>query len=432
MLLFLLPGLYLSDILYGVLRTEASELSVTPGVLIRGAVFCVALLAAATMRIKKEYSLLFLWVFSLMLLGGLSITVGVATKGYAGLPYSLTQLIKVLYAPVLVFLFLFIYRTQSVFTMDAVRYLGYVYYVLGTILFLMQLLGIGGATYGDYAFGHKGVFLAQNDISLSLAVSCIFASHDLIRRPSTIKVLFFLLASIGTAAIGTRTGVAAPIVLPLLVLVVLVISKASHLQKGAGLKRLYLPAMLITALAVGGTGWVTAKVSGSAYDTMKWQQIQEGEFPRAYLAIGGIEYIQDRGRVANLLGEGAYHYETGVMTKLSELKQPVEPDRNTRTTEVDPIDLVGGYGWVFSLVLFSVYIAILAKSCLHFLWRRDSTLGVIALALGLFIGHALFAGHALVTPIVGTPIAAIIALYLSHSGGLVAERPTVYVRRTAT
>lgn len=278
----------------------------------------------------------------------------------------------------------------------------------------MQALGLGGATYGEYAFGEKGVFVAQNDISLSLAITCVFASLELFRARTLSKLLIFVVASLGSVGLGTRTGVATPIVIPLIVFAAYGLSSARYAARSAAPRRLLPLGIIVIGLAVAGVIWVSGKVSESDYDTMKWNQIAEGDFPRGYLAIGGIAYIRDKGIVQNLFGEGAFHYEVGVMNKLSELRQPVESDRETRMTEVDPIDLLGGYGWPFFILLSSVFVVAAIRASVQFLRTGDSLYAAIALALWVFLGHSAYAGHAFVTPIVGTPIAAILALSFSY------------------
>jgi hypothetical protein len=133
-------------------------------------------------------------------------------------------------------------------------------------------------------------------------------------------------------------------------------------------------------------------VMSESYQAAKYQQLLSGGFTRVLLVGAAFSYVEGRGVVANLVGDGANRYERAVAQRL-----PMQVDR--KSAEVDWIDLWGAEGLLFMIAVYAYYLSFLFRS----LRRPPEVAGqerrVLLLSLAVFLVHGSLAGHAFANPL---------------------------------
>ena len=165
----LLPGLFLSDIFYGLLELREISFPVSPGIVMRGGVFIIAVFASIHYSQYINKKILFV-VWSLVIL-----TIpGFIQSFISGFIFQeLVFLIKLLYGLFVILLFIILLRKEIIDKEQILQFIEYCAYFIGVSLFIMQFMNIGFKTYSDYTTGIKGLFHAQNDISLAFALASV-------------------------------------------------------------------------------------------------------------------------------------------------------------------------------------------------------------------------------------------------------------------
>ena len=260
LLLVLLPGLYLADLVYGWLYINGIELTPSPGQSTRGLVllFAVWLLLRDRARWFSTYNLFLL---------ALCATIGVSTVISPDFPGSLGFDIKaaarIIYGPFIVLVFVWLFDRYQTRYREFLFFVELIFYGIGGLLFTLSHLEIGQDTYGSYAYGFKGLFEPQNDVGLSATIAFTAALYGNIRRPHLIRLALLTVAMLGLAGVGTRTAMAAPLVVALamaVVFIVVEISSGGEARKLGGL-------LARLALVVTLSGLVSLHTYGLATGT---------------------------------------------------------------------------------------------------------------------------------------------------------------------
>lgn len=392
----LLPLLFISDILYGGLDYYGIQFSVTPGVLLRGMVMLTAVYMSMRYRHLVGYKLN-LWI----MLMGLSIVPSILVGLFHGKSffYDLTALSKVLYLPFTTGLFVVLSKQYNLHKDEIVRFIEYGAYVLGISLLVSQMLGIQKKTYGDYAFGSTGIFYAQNDMTLALGLGLLACGYLLVMSFSWLRLGLLVISSYACVQIGTRASLGAVVVTAITATVLVVWGKMEGRRGVTYRIKKWLVGFSILALMSGILLYGLAKQQEFSYQQQKLEEITTGEFPRLLLVLAGAEQISNRSAVYDFVGEGADAFQSGVARYFPKTDK-------RRMVEVDWMDIFGGYGVSFTILIHSFVVLVLLKNSIRFVIKRDSFHGLIASATSFYLIHSVIAGHALTSPIPTTLMAA--------------------------
>ncbi len=402
----LLPMLFVSDILYGAMSLFGIEFAITPGIILRGMV-----LITAIYKLIKHKQLvgagLFYWIM-LLFFFILPATIIGFVHGQSVF-FDIISVSKVLYLPLVTGLFVVLIRRYYISENNVLHFIEYTAYLLGFCLLLSQATGFEKQTYGDFAFGSTGIFYAQNDMTLAFGLAMMAGGYLLVIGHYSLTRLFLLsMAAFACVNIGTRASLAVIIALVFTTTACTVWGKSPRFHRRYFellLKCTMVLLLLICMLAVLIYG-LSAQQKYS-YQQDKLRQVAEGEFPRLLLVLAGKQHIEERSELFNVFGEGADAFQRGVAKHF-----PTAQER--RVVEVDWLDIYGNFGIIFAMALHFFVLIPLIVSSYRFLIRRESLAGLLAAAIFMYLGHAIFAGHALTSPIPSTLAAAYLGLYFTR------------------
>lgn len=407
----LFPALFLSDILYGGLDYFGIHTPVSPGIVMRGFVFFLAIVMVAKYRRRLD-TLTLAWCISLVIFSLPSIIVGMWTGG--NLITDFLGLLKVLYGPFVILLVVILIRKYRIPFNDVLRFIEYSAYLLGISLLISLKLTINRATYGEWAFGSTGIFSAQNDITLAFGLSLLAAIYRLVVLKVSLKNLLIRLTCLAVSLyaciqIGTRGSLIVIFGCGIFSVVVMLWSK-----KSSAIKKTYsrhMKWLLVLALSLG-MGWILMyglnMQRQHSFQQEKLANLYELKLPRSYLMDAGWKQIVTRPGWMNLTGEGMTSFGLGVSGYFRGLYRSEK-----KLVEVDWMDFLGAYGIFFTILIHLFFLWVLWRAAWEYVTgSKDPLCGLVATASAMYLGHSAFAGHALISPIPTTLIAGYVGVYL--------------------
>jgi hypothetical protein len=405
-LLILLPGLFLADILHGLLLFNGMTMPVSLLSVVRGAV----LLAAVLLIILNRESLppKYLYLIALLLMFAVP---GVATSLFRyevsyDLFYEARELSKVLYGPILVLMYFVLIHKLRISTTRLLLFIEYTAYFVGVSLLVMQVLGIGYSE-GQGSIWAKGFFSSQNDISLALALLLSVAVYNNITNPGVVRFVLMLMSLSGLALIGQRVALASVVLIPIAVLAVLIYGKSSTWSGGRKKRSLSLviPFSVLTLVMTGYLGY--KNIDKLSRPITKVISNIEGYGQRFELFEVGKHRLQRRSTVEKVFGEGATSYQKWIYKIYVQ-----KPPGGYRLVEMDWMDLYGAYGFTFVVLIYSILIYVWIRLLHSFIRNRCPETGLFLLMVSLYILTSLVVGHALSGPMPTSVIAPVIAVAL--------------------
>jgi len=392
----LLPGLIVVDFVNGALGQSLGldKLPASPGELVRGVVFAIAL-ALAFASWQRELRPMLLGFLAVALTLGPGFLRGLTSGGGLG---EFDRMFKLLYGPVLVVFYARLFRRHGVELNTILQAEAVMGAIAGASIVMLQAVGVGRATYGQYSSAFAGLFIAQNDIGLTMSLT-LFAATD--RLASTRRLVWVLccgLIMVGMLVLGTRTGTLGALAVPMAVF---------WLHRREFAMRSRLPAVIAMLLVlVGGLALAAMRqyqvITSEGYQERKYTSLFEGEMPRAVLLAGALKYVVTRPRSADVIGDGTVKFQQAVARALG-------MQQTRKEVELDWMDLFGGYG-VIGLVGVYFYYLVFFWRC--FRLRRMRVRGAMQLfllMLGFFVLHATMAGHAMGSPLAAGAMAPVLA-----------------------
>lgn len=423
LVLLMIPGVLLLDLGNGFLG-QANGIAgslFTPGDLGRGVLLIIGMVVVLTThsRCLRDLQRWVLLLLCLGLIGPVSALVGHGDLG--GFAYDMEGLSKTLYGPLMIVLFLWIFlrfRVRTWYLLSVISLWGT---LAGSCLLFFQSLGIGSGTYEEFSTAHKGLFIAQNDLGLGLAISLAVSTYQLLYRPGLVRLCAFLLTMGGMFVLGTRVGIIGAVAIPLLVILV-IRPKSSGARRP--LRRLAFAGFLI--LAVAGASYQEAKsIEDQSYQMQKFAELSAGEFTRVALLGNAFSYTFDMGWWSTLFGQGSNRYQRGVAGQLA-------VPENKGLAEIDWLDLWGAQGLLFVVLLYGFYSLSLFRCATARFSDAPTLRWLLGLAVSLYILHATLAGHAMWSPLPSGVVAPIAALgwlaYVRRKGPLCSQsrvRPVI-------
>ena len=419
------------DIAYGVLGTSGRGGLLSVGVIARGAIAALAIMLLIRTPARPLKTFLFVLLGAFLL----SNILWALTSDVYSLGHELNQGFKIAFPWLVAGLFLFLDRRQRLqprFLLSLVAWAGFL-----SALALMAAIvaGIDRETYGDWSYGSKGMFNAQNDIGLTLVLTLVAAAVLMIRTRRLLHVVMTGAIACAGVLLGTRTGVLGP---PL-VAVALVLAAALNRRlftpddsrRGLGRSAILILPVALAAL-VGGL--VFSQSTKTTYLLDRIAALSE-RTPRAHLEAAGIERLAERGPLFTLLGEGGLAFKMHVAENVGQGRHMIDTGTLTamgesRTfgfrvhrVENDVIDILGFYGVAPFAVIYGALALVYGLALRRAIraWTLENVAWVLILTL--FLGHSTLAGHGLFSPQVTTMIAPVLFLQLRDLAWLRGRSP---------
>lgn len=408
-LTIIFPLILVGDILYGLFEYYNFSTAISPGILLRGLLFFLSLLVILKHRnlVDKQ---LFFWILLLVLFSFPSIIVGSLIENIRFID-DILYLLRVFFTPIIILALLTLIRRYDISREEIFKYIEYTAYIISISLIISQFLGAQRLTYGSYAFGNTGIFYAQNDLALALGLALFSAIYRLFIKFSWIKIILIFSSVSAGLQIGTRSSLAITFAYGLLVIGLVFWGRKS--TNSAISKNLLNQPAVRFILCILFSGAILLflykgieKHSQHSFQQEKLEHLAQGDLFRSHLLDAGIQHLQNRNSFYHITGEGCSSYGNGVARYYLGRK-------SYKHVEMDWIDLFGSFGLAFVITLHILFIFVLFGSGKRFiLGDRAPWTGLVACSLLIYLGHSVFAGHALTSPLPSTILAGYVCVYL--------------------
>jgi len=350
LLVLSLPALAMVDVAFGAMVTLLGNAPLSPSVLLRGAlVFAIMTFALRrSVRVGPMASTL-IYVTLLSTLPALAVSMFSGSQVLGDLSHA----IKAIYMPLLLGFLTYIIQHYRIAEDDVLRFVEYWSYVMTLGFVVPNALGIGAQTYGDYAAGTKGFFVAGNDASLALGLSLFVVCYRLFFvKFSILGFLMYLLGIYALVSVGSRTSLIllAGSGLFLFLGMLFFHSRFRHQSLVATLSRCLASFAFLGAIAYA-ISFGIAMQSENSYQQEKLQQLIIGESPRELLVLTSSSYLESREAWKTLTGEGQFLYEVGVGEHWGR--------ESRKIAEVDWLDAFGIYGAPYTTAIYLLIIPLL-------------------------------------------------------------------------
>jgi hypothetical protein len=284
------------------------------------------------------------------------------------------------------------------------------YCVIAAVSILLSFAFGVGIEYGGskFSFGTKSFFSAQNDTSLALLIGFIFNGGMIL---TTLKKRYFLIGILifsSLIALSTRSGIMGAIGVAGVLVLIMFFSGYGQVRVHRYKKNMiFLISVLL--MVVGLIGLVSV-IKEYHYLITKFETLSE-EQPREKLASGALRRIVARPAAMNVFGEGRTSFMMELGREMQGLRSRLKEDG--KTAEVDYMDLMGNYGILFTIWVFLFPFWVWLKCALKVLFERSVWSAVYLMAMSIFLIHSFLAGHAMMSPVVGTAISLVYVFVLT-------------------
>lgn len=419
------------DIIFGVLGTAGRAGFLSIGVIVRGAIALLGILLLVRMRATplKAYLFVLLGVFLAS-----NVVWGLTSEVYS-VGHELNQGFKVAFPWLIAAVLLYLDRREKIDPAFLLTLIAWSGFISAAALIGAAAIGIDSDTYGDWSFGSKGVFNAQNDIGLTLLLTLVAATVLLARSRRLLPLVMTVTIACACILLGTRTGVLGP---PLVAIALLLscflnrrLLRPADGRSSLGRTTVLVLPIVIAALAAG----VTFSQSQKTGYLMQRIELLGEQTPRSKTEAAGIERLRDRAPIFSLFGDGGLAFkmyvaenvgrgrfmiDTGTLTAMGESQNF---GFRVQRVENDVIDVLGFYGVLQFTVIYGTLALIYGLTLRRAVraWNLENV--AYLLMLTLFLGHSTLAGHGLFSPQVTTMIAPVLFLQLRDLSWRRVERP---------
>ncbi len=409
------------DMLQGAMGSAGRAGLLSVGVLFRGLIAVLAIYLLLKLRGSplRSFLMLFLAIFLF------SNIVWSLSSDFYSFPYEFSQAMKVAFPWLLAGIFLYLDRQAQIephYLMSLIAWAGF---VSALSILAGAAFGVGHQTYGDWSYGTKGLFNAQNDIGLVLVMTMAAAIVMFARARQATYLIVPGVIAIAGILLGTRTGVMGPAMVIVGFFFATLLNRRMLSPKG-GAKALAstVAVLVLPVLLIAGVGTaIYTQVDKTQFIIKKIENLSE-DTPRSKLETAGAERLRDRNLALTLFGEGGLSFirhvaenlgrphvrydSAGTFSRASKKNEQF----STHRVENDIFDVLGFYGITQFIVLYGGLLIVYALT-LRMTFRAWNMENVgFLLIFTLFLGHSSLAGHGIFSPQVTTLIAPII--FLQH------------------
>lgn len=269
---------------------------------------------------------------------------------------------------------------------------------LSMLILIPFAFGFGQATYFESAYGNKGLFSAQNDVGITLALCLVISSYIAIHKKSKKHYITMGVIAASMLVLGTRLGIIASLSFPILMLLKLKLSKKSLILGGIALSS--------TSTIIG---FIASTLSFGQYEFSKFENLSFGDKGRFFLMQGALDHFEQRGVIAHLFGDGIYGYLNEVYKNLSFMGI----SGNLRAVEMDIIDVFGQFGLLYLIAVYYFLINLALRLSKKLISGNNFYIRSLLFAVILILFHSALVGHTLNNPLLAPVLASL--LYLAYS-----------------
>lgn len=354
------------------------------GILYRGLAYIAILSYITLLPLRRYKTLTFLCFYPLILALGSSLFYGALTLG-------LTEAAKYSYPFAMTIFFLSKSKAFNKLTLlNCITNLGF---VASLLILIPYILGIGKPTYFEGAYGNKGFFSAQNDISITLAICLVLSAYQYTSSRSTTSLIKSTLIALSLLVLGTRLAMISALIIPICFIFQL------------RFKSIAIVALTLIVFASPLYNIVADYLSFSAYENQKFETMSSlGDKGRITLLTGANRFFENRSIIAHIFGSGTFEYLNQTFKNLSFLQ--LEGDM--KAVEMDPIDLFGQFGIIYTVALY-VFISSFIIRLLKLPTKTKETKSII-IALILALLNSIFVGHTINNAILAPVVASLLSM----------------------
>ncbi len=268
------------------------------------------------------------------------------------------------------------------------------------ILIYCFIFKVGYGAYTDETFGTKGFFVAMNDVGLTILLLNILACYSFQKTKKYIYLLASLVMSCGACLVGSMACFFGTALILLFFAISVLFMNFEDYKSSRVLKFIvvFLLFVIFNYLIIK----IIAVIQEDSYLSRKYADIMEvllSASGRGILIEASTHTISDFNIFDWFFGKGnLYLIENQRFLHFGDPKE----------AEVDPIDLIGQFGIIFSFLILYIPIKKLVFCIKCFFLKHNIFDYWSVIALFMFIGHACYGGHAYTSPLVLTYLAVFI------------------------
>jgi len=312
-------------------------------------------------------------------------------------------LVRVSFGPILLLAILDAVRRGVVRSGTILLVVAWLTVIVALLVIVPAMLNIGRQTYW-WGVGSSGLLIGQNETGLALAVA-IPPLLWLGFTRSKVMLVPCSLACIASIMLGTRFGLVAPVLLSCATVVVLLrgqISLKSAHRGNSTVVVWWLGGVAQLTLVIAAIGVATYLVNASPHQFRKLQRMLNGDVNRSAIAEPAIAELGSDPMLLWSVGPGRASVQYGLARRMNE-------DVELRAIEVDWIDLAAGVGAPAAILVGVAIVLVLGTWAAAWLATGSTILGIGLLSAGIYLTHAVLAGHAIGSVIPSTMLALVVA-----------------------
>lgn len=407
------------DLAHGIMGASGRSGLLSIGVVIRGllAVLSVFFLVRFHATILKTFLVIFLIVFLV------SNLVWIVTSYVYSFAHEINQAMRIAFPWLVSGIFLYLHQKSPIDQFYLLKVLAWAGFLTAVSLLASTALGIEERTHGDWSYGSKGLFSAQNDLGLTLILTLVAAVVVLVRT-RRFSYLIITTSIIGACLLlGTRTGILGPVLIVLMFGGALFLNPQLFALPGENPSwraSLVLIVPLLVAIVMGGL--IFTQFEKTNYLIGRIYSLTE-QTPRSKLEAAGIARLEQRRAILTLVGEGGLAFKKHVAENIGYERKKVDKSviiasgsnkmsYSVHRVENDVIDILGFYGFAQFFVIYGalglVYLIALRKAIRD--WSLENV--AILMILTLFLAHSTLAGHGIFSAQVAMVLAPVLFLQL--------------------
>jgi|GEM_PF-5988983 len=392
------------DLINGYLLLSGRASSLTIGVLFRGVIILIGLysLLKTKNKVSRIYIVGLIGVFLVD-----NFVWAIFSKNYNVL-FEINKFSKILFIFLIISILTFVNQGSSLSKDFIFRLVAWVGFFTSLSILLSFELGFGYKTYGDYSYGIKGFFNAQNDTGLTLLISLISSFAVFLKTQKIQYLIFCLTIILASLIIGTRAGLFGPFLIIFSFVFAAIVNYKAIFPKKLSNITLAIFAILICLLIIGGVS-VVKNYEKFDYMIYKIQKLSN-QTPRSRTQLAAITQINNRNLGFDIFGEGSLQFRHGISDLTGRRCFNKEDKAIGCPVENDFFDVFGNYGLLLFSIIYLWYLFIMIFSAVHSIFHFCLDSFVIFLSIFIFLGHSSLAGHAIVSPQVGNVMGPIIFL----------------------
>ncbi len=309
--------------------------------------------------------------------------------------YEITRLLQLLY-PFLIFAFLLL-NADFIKKDTLLKYIVIYGVIAASSLFITEMMGIAYYKYGEnHSFGIKGLFVAGNDLGLTLLICNALACYFFIKTSSIYYALANLIMTSAGIIIGSVTGIFGSVMIMGLLAFNIFFNNTIFFKKLKQSKQTNKikkwPKYYMFILILIGTPVLYVIIDF----IVTIDEYNIGKFDLTRLTTGGArDYLRDAVQTAISTRKfGTFIFGSGISDLHLKVGRVLMYGENVRAIEIDHYELIGGYGLLLGGIIFIVPFFILFKYIKTYFKTKSVFYFWGTVAVSMFIGHGVMAGHA--------------------------------------